>query len=105
MSLKYLEESFDLPLIFNLGISMNVLYVWNIDSKGQSLIISADATHPRDYPEQVNVLGAEYTFMQIVSLRGGYMFVNDVNSVTAGVGVHKDIGGVNLGIDYSWDSF
>ncbi len=102
--LKYVQESFDLPLIFNIGISMNVLDLWNIDSRSQSLIIAADATHPRDYPEQVNV-GAEYTFMQMISLRGGYMFNNSVYGVTAGVGVHKDIGGVNLGIDYSWTPF
>ncbi len=102
--LKYAQESFDLPLIFNLGISMNVLDMWNIDSKNQSLIITAGATHPRDYPEQVNV-GAEYTFMQIISLRGGYMFNNDVYGVTGGVGIHKNFGGVELGIDYSWTPF
>ena len=102
--LKYVSESFDLPLIFNLGISMNVLDMWNIDSRSQSLIITAGATHPRDYPEQVNV-GAEYTFMQMISLRGGYMFNNDVYGVAAGVGLHKDIGGINLGIDYSWTPF
>lgn len=102
--LKYVSESFDLPLIFNLGVSMNVLDMWNVDSKSQSLIIAAGATHPRDYPEQVNV-GAEYNFMQMISLRGGYMFNNDVYGVTAGVGIHKDIAGVNLGVDYSWTPF
>ena len=102
--LRYVQESYDLPLIFNLWISMNVFDMWNIDSKTQSLIITAGATHPRDYPEQVNV-GAEYTFMHIISLRGGYMFNNDVYGVTAGVGVHQDIAGVNLGIDYSWTPF
>ncbi len=102
--LKYVQESFDLPLIFNLGISMDLLDLWNIDTKSQALIITAGASHPRDYPEQINV-GAEYTFMQIVSLRGGYMFNNDVYGVTAGVGIHENIGGVNLGIDYSWTPF
>ena len=102
--LKYVSESFDLPLIFNLGISMNLLDMWNIDSRSQSLIIAVGATHPRDYPEQVNI-GAEYTFLQMISLRGGYMFNNDVYGVTAGVGIHKDIAGVNLGIDYSWTPF
>jgi hypothetical protein len=102
--LKYVQESFDLPLIFNLGISMNVLDLWGIESNSQSLLITAGASHPRDYPEQVNV-GAEYNFMQIISLRGGYMFNNDVYGVTAGVGVHKDIEGVTLGIDYSWTPF
>ncbi|HUI30288.1 MAG TPA: PorV/PorQ family protein [Candidatus Acidoferrales bacterium] len=102
--LKYEAESFDLPLIFNLGISMNLLDMWNIDDNSQSLVLAVDATHPRDYPEQVDV-GAEYTFMGIISLRGGYMFNNDVYGVTAGVGLHEDIAGINLGIDYSWTPF
>ncbi|HEY9166544.1 MAG TPA: PorV/PorQ family protein [Candidatus Kryptonia bacterium] len=102
--LKYVQESFDLPLIFKIGISMNVLDNWDIDSKTQSLIVAVDASHPRDYPEQVNV-GAEYTFLQMISLRAGYMFNNDVYGVSGGVGLHKDIAGVNLGIDYSWTPF
>lgn len=102
--LKYVQESFDLPLIFNLGVSMNVLDLWGINEENQSLIITAGAAHPRDYPEQLNI-GAEYSFMQIISLRGGYMFNNDVYGATAGVGLHKDIDGVTLGIDYSWTPF
>ncbi len=102
--LKYVQETFDLPLIFNLGISMDVLDFWNVDNKAQSLVIAAGATHPRDYPEQVNV-GAEYTFMQILSLRAGYMFNNDVYGVSAGVGLHENIEGVDIGIDYSYTPF
>ncbi len=101
---KYEEETFDTPLIFNLGISMNVLDMWNIDSKTQSLTVAVDATHPRDFPEQVNV-GAEYTFMQVVSLRAGYMFNNNVYGFAGGVGLHENIGGVNFGLDYSWTPF
>jgi hypothetical protein len=103
-ALKYEEETFDTPLIFNIGISMNVLDMWDIDNKTHSLTVAVDATHPRDFPEQVNV-GAEYTFMQIVALRVGYMFNNNVYGLAGGVGVHENIGGVNLGIDYSWTPF
>jgi hypothetical protein len=102
--LKYEEESFDLPLIFHLGISMNVLDLWNMDSKVQSLIVAADATHPRDYPEQVNV-GLEYTFMQMFSLRGGYMFNNDEYGITGGVGVQKQFDNLTIGLDYAYTPF
>ncbi len=102
--LRYVQETFDLPLIFNLGVSMNVLDMWNIDSKNQSLTIAADATHPRDYPEQVNV-GAEYTFMQTVSLRGGYMFNNDEYGLVGGLGLQKQFDNVLVGIDYSYTPF
>ncbi len=99
--LKYVQETFDLPLIFNLGISMNLLDMWNVDPKQQSFILAVDATHPRDYPEQVNV-GAEYSFMQILALRAGYMFVNDIYHFAGGIGLHEEIGGVKFGLDYSW---
>jgi len=102
--IKYEQESFQLPLIFRIGISMNLLDLWNMDSKEHSFLLSVDATHPRDYPEQVNV-GAEYTFMQMVSLRAGYMFNNTEYGLTAGLGVHKEIGGVTIGIDYSYTPF
>lgn len=102
--IKYEQESFQLPLIFRIGISMNMLDLWNMDSNQHSLLLAVDATHPRDYPEQVNV-GAEYTFMQMISLRAGYMFNNNEYGITAGLGVKKEIGGVKIGIDYSYTPF
>ncbi len=102
--IKYEEESFDLPLIFHLGISMNVLDLWDMDSKIQSLNVAVNATHPRDYPEQVNV-GLEYTFMQMFSLRGGYMFNNDEYGITGGVGVQKQFDNLMIGLDYAYTPF
>ncbi len=102
--LKYVQETFDLPLIFNLGISMNILDMWNVDPTQQAFTLAVDATHPRDYPEQINI-GAEYSFMQVIALRAGYMFVNDVYHFAGGIGLHEIIGGVNLGLDYSWTPF
>jgi hypothetical protein len=102
--LEYEQESFQLPIIFKIGISMNVLDVWNINSSSQSLTLMADATHPRDYPEQLN-LGGEYTFMNIISLRGGYMFNNDEYGITGGIGLRERFEGVDLKIDYSYTPF
>lgn len=102
--ITYEQESFQLPLIFRFGISMNILDLWDINSQQQALVVAADATHPRDYREQLNI-GAEYTFMQLLSLRGGYMFYNDEYGVTAGLGVHQNFGGVDLAIDYSYTPF
>ena len=102
--LTYEQESFQLPIIFRLGVSMNVLDMWDINSSEQSMIVAVDATHPRDYREQLNV-GAEYTFMQMISLRGGYMFDNDESGVTAGLGVREHFAGIELSIDYSYTPF
>lgn len=102
--LTYEQESFQLPLTFRLGVSMNVLDLWDMSSNDQSLIVSADAAHPRDYREQLNV-GLEYTFMQLLSLRGGYMFNNDETGFTAGLGVNHSFAGVQVGLDYSYTPF
>ena len=44
-----------------------------------NLIIAVDALHPNDDVEYVNV-GAEYTFNNMVSLRGGYKTLFAENS-------------------------
>ncbi len=102
--LKYEQEAFQLPLTFRLGVSMNVLDIWDVNGAEQSLVLAADATHPRDYREQLSV-GAEYTFMQLLSLRGGYMFYNDESGLTGGLGVRKDFAGVQFSLDYSYTPF
>jgi len=101
---KYEEEGFQLPLIFKIGLSMNLIELLEMDKATDSFILAVDATHPRDYPEQIN-LGAEYTFMKLLSVRGGYMFNNDEYGLTAGVGVQKDVAGFHLGVDYSYMPF
>ncbi len=69
-----------------------------------SFIFSVDASHPRDFSEQV-FLGGEYTFMKIFSLRGGYSFPNDEQEFTAGVGLRKDFSNYLIGVDYSFTQF
>ena len=102
--LTYEQESFQLPLMFRLGISMNVLDMWDVNATDQSLLVSVDATHPRDYREQLNA-GVEYTFMQVFSLRGGYMFDNDESGLTGGLGIRERFAGIELSIAYSYTPY
>ncbi len=101
---KYEREGFQLPLIFKIGVSMDAVDLAELDHKIHSLVIGVDATHPRDYPEQVNI-GAEYLFMQILAVRGGYMSNNDEYGWTYGLGIQKLFGDVKLGFDYSYTPF
>ena len=101
---RYEREGFQLPLIFKIGVSIDAIDIADLDHKMHSLVIGVDATHPRDYPEQVNI-GAEYVFMQIVALRGGYMSNNDEYGWTYGMGLQKNFGDVKLGFDYSYTPF
>jgi hypothetical protein len=101
---KYKSEGFQLPLIFQLGASFNFADLMEVDKNEHSLLVSIDANHPRDYPEQI-MIGVEYTFMNLISFRGGFSAPNDERNFSTGFGLRKDIGGVDLGVDYSYTPF
>jgi len=101
---KYKQDGFQLPLIFQIGASFNFADVLEVDRNEHSFLLTVDANHPRDYPEQI-LIGLEYTFMNILSIRGGYSAPNDERNFAAGVGLKKDIGGLDLGVDYSYTPF
>lgn len=97
---KYAEEGFQAPLVFNLGISMNVMDLVNAGSLDQSLRVSIDATHFRDHPEQIKI-GLDYQFMKTFSLRGGYVANNDEDGFSFGAGVSR----VGFAFDYAYTPF
>ncbi len=101
---KYKEDGFQLPLIFQIGASFNAADVLKLDRDMHSILLSVDANHPRDYPEQVNV-GIEYTFMKLLSLRGGYSAPNDERDFSYGVGLKHSFSGFNFGLDYAYAPF
>jgi len=101
---RYEKEDFQLPLIFKIGLSVNAMDFLPENKEMHSFILSVDATHPRDYPEQVNV-GGEYMFMKILSVRAGYMMNNDEFGFTSGFGIQKTFNDVVLGFDYSYTPF
>ena len=51
-------DEWDLPLIYRVGLSYKAL-----DTEIHALTISADAIHPNDYDESVNI-GCEYGFRE-----------------------------------------
>lgn len=89
ISAELATDQYELPLMFRVGVSMDVL-------KGlgnSNLILSADALHPNDDMEYLN-LGGEYVFYDILSLRGGYkgLFAKDVEQgISLGGGVHYTV--------------
>jgi len=101
---KYRTEEFQLPLIFQLGASFNFSDVLDLNKNEHSILVTVDANHPRDFPEQI-LVGAEYTFMNLVSFRGGFSAPNDERNFSAGIGLKKDIGGLNLAVDYAYTPF
>lgn len=98
--IKFESEDFQLPLLFTIGVSANLFELINSPQSRQELLLSVDWTHPRSHPEQLKI-GAEYKFMQLLSLRAGYVSGNDENSITYGVGVSS----FGFAIDYSYIPF
>jgi hypothetical protein len=82
-------DSWDLPLLFQIGVSTNA-----IKTDNYRLTVSADALHPNDNYESVNV-GAEFAFQDVLFLRGGY------NSL----GLPDREGGLSFGFGLSSNSF
>ncbi len=104
---KFEEEGFQLPLIFTLGISANLFDYISVPGPDQALLITLDSTHPRSHPEQVKI-GAEYQFMKVLSLRGGYISSNSLDDFTFGLGLSSgglDISSFGFEFDYSYTPF
>ncbi|MCU7496869.1 MAG: PorV/PorQ family protein [Ignavibacteria bacterium] len=103
--IKFEKENFQLPLTFRIGLAFNAVDLMeNLDKDMHSFILSVDAVHYRDYPEQLS-LGGEYTFMNTFSLRAGYNYPADERSYTVGVGVKRSYENYGLGVDYAYTPF
>ena len=70
------------------------------DQEDHSLLICVDAAHPRSYPEYIN-LGSEYKFMDMFSLRLGYVSAQDEYGVSYGFGFNA----FGLTVDYGYTPF
>lgn len=97
-------DQFNLPLMFRVGVSMDVLK----GAGNSNLILSLDALHPNDDVESLNV-GAEYVFNRMFALRGGYnsLFAKDSEAgLSLGAGIQQSLmGRVNLSLDYAFRDF
>lgn len=99
--IKYHQEAFSPPLTFKLGLSMNLLDLFDSQTNS-SLLAALDAIHPRDYTERIN-LGLEYNYLGLFQVRGGYRFNYDEANYTAGAGVRYSLAsGMLFKLDFSY---
>lgn len=102
--LTYAEESFELPLTFRIGTSMDVMDVVAQGSEMHSLLLSVEAMHPRDNVEQVAV-GGEYMFMETIALRAGYRGPRAEEGMSLGGGLRHSLGDLGFGFDYAYQAY
>lgn len=80
---KYVSGLFKMPTDFRFGVAAEVI---GSESEVHRVTVMSEFLHPTDNTERVNV-GLEYGFAGQIFLRGGYKFLTDEESWTAGVGV------------------
>lgn len=103
--LVYVRERFELPLTFQIGTSFNLIDLTSLNPDMHSMTLHVDAQRPRDFEEHVK-FGLEYTFMNIISLRGGFeQTVSEEEGISLGAGLHHEFGGIRIGADYAYSDW
>ncbi|NLO18965.1 MAG: PorV/PorQ family protein [Ignavibacteria bacterium] len=95
LDVQYLTSSYNVPLIFRAGIASDVY-----TDEDHNVTAAFDFLTLSESPEQF-VLGAEWTWKRILSVRGGYRFGHDQFGLCGGIGLSYIAGGVGGQIDYS----
>ena len=102
--ITFSEESVALPLTLRIGLSMNMMDLLDRNSTMHRLLLSIDASNPRDFSEQIKV-GTEYVFIETFVLRAGYAFPTDEQGVSFGLGLKQSLRRFGFGADYSFTDF
>ncbi len=95
-------NAWDIPLTFRFGVAYDLPKL-----KFGEITIEADAVHPNDNYEYLN-LGLEWRPLSMVALQMGYesLFQQDSEKgLTLGGSLHLDVGGLDLGFQYSYEDF
>ena len=100
---QYRMGEYDLPLIFRIGLSMEVFRM-----EDMRLVTAVDAAHPNDNTEYLNS-GAEFSWREIIFARLGYksLFLRDAEGgFTWGLGFHYGIvNTATIKIDYGFADY
>ncbi len=95
-------ESFPLPIFFRVGVGVP----FDLGNRNSVLLV-VDAFQPSDNTNSVS-FGGEWTFMNVLALRGGYqhLFQQDSETgLTLGAGFRLKSAGYAFRIDYAWNEY
>lgn len=99
--LRYVNESFQLPLLFKIGVAAEMVEMVEGEKGESQVLLTLDAEHPRDYQEQVR-FGTEFIFEKILALRIGYVTGLEEEGLSMGIGLHSVLGDAPFGLDYAY---
>jgi hypothetical protein len=96
-------DAFALPTIFRAGVSYILQF-----SDDYRLLVAADANHPNDNAESIN-LGGELELLNLLSLRGGFrnlLLPDSEGGLVLGGGLKTQIAGTyNIRFDYAYADY
>lgn len=102
--IRFENDRIPMPFSVNFGATVEPLGFFLGDEESRSLVLSFESRHPRDFNEKLKI-GAEYTWMEIVVLRAGYMTNYDERGFVAGLGVRQEFGDTPIRFDYAYQPF
>ena len=97
---KYINDPFKMPSVFKLGLAVEILGSTDSDYRVTAL---AEALHPNDGDERVST-GLEFSWQNMVSLRGGYKFFYDEETYSLGVGLSPQFS-IPVTIDFAYSDY
>jgi hypothetical protein len=104
-NIKREEIDEQLPLLFTMGVAMDLLDVIAPPfSQNNSLNLAVDFQHPNNYSERINY-GLEYLLFDQFAIRAGYQTNQDLASWSLGLGINANIIGSTVQFDYSYSDF
>ena len=95
---KFIHTAFKMPATLRIGVA-DELY----QTERNRVTGMIEFLHPTDSDEKINV-GAEYEFMNFLTVRGGYKFFYDEETWSCGVGV-KQTGSYPVTVDISYADY
>ena len=92
-------QSFSPPTIFRIGFAVE-----SVDNEGSRLTTAVQLNHPNDNAENLN-LGIEYSWHNLLHLRGGYKVNVDEQRFAVGGGISLPLSIADFSFDYAYTSF
>ncbi|MBN1540920.1 PorV/PorQ family protein [candidate division KSB1 bacterium] len=102
--IRYEDEKFPLPFAVSFSLTVDPFSFFHPLGQEHRLLLGFETRHPRDFKEKIQ-FGCQYTYLELLTVRMGYMGNFDERGLTAGVGVRKTFQGQLVGFDYAYQDY
>jgi hypothetical protein len=98
--IRFVQEGFQMPVTFRMGLSMNMMDLFPDLARLHRFQAAVELVHPRSHREYL-CIGGEYVFLKILALRAGFVTAQDESGATYGFGIQT----LGLALDYAYTPF